>query len=62
MRIHPRQGDISAEYTISPYVGMIQIRSQVKAMQPTLSPLRRTPFLLVQHTTVGQVLQGLSTA
>ena len=30
---------------LSPYVGMIQIRSQVRAIQPTLSPLARAPFL-----------------
>ena len=30
---------------LSPYVGMIQIRSQVRAIQPTLSPLAWAPFL-----------------
>ena len=44
MRMHPTkvhpQGALSqSTVPVSPYVGMIQIRSQVRAMQPTLSPL-----------------------
>lgn len=57
MRIHPRRGTYPQNAPISPYVGMIQIRSQVRAMQPTLSPLRRAPFLLLKYTAGGQVLQ-----
>ena len=41
------------------YVGMIQIRSQVRAIQPTLSPLyASSPFVQIYSSTVCRVLQG----
>ena len=44
--------------TVSPYVGIIQIRSWVRAIQPTLSPLyASSPFVQIYSSTVFRVLQ-----
>jgi len=50
MLLYSKDADMPAKTypqikALSPYVGMIQIRSQVRAIQPTLSPLARAPFL-----------------
>ena len=45
------------------YVGMIQIRSQVRAMQPTLSPLcADSLFSGIKHTTVARRMQACAAA
>lgn len=49
--------------SLSPYVGMIQIRSQVRAMQPTLSPLcADSLFSGIKHTTVARRMQACAAA
>lgn len=48
---------------VFPYVGMIQIRSQVRAMQPTLSPLcADSLFSGIKHTTVARRMQACAAA
>lgn len=57
----PGIGTSAVSTNLCPYVGIIQIRSRVKALQPTLSLLdTQAPLFVTYYTTVFSFLQSVS--
>ena len=57
----PGIGTSAVSTNLCSYVGIIQIRSRVKALQPTLSLLdTQAPLFVTNYTTVFSFLQSVS--